>query len=253
MKIFIKITFNGNSYRGYQVQKNQPTIQEELNRAAKKLFGFDCDITGCSRTDSGVHAQMFCATISKANESGINCIIPIENVAIALNSYLPSNIAVYEASYINDEFHARHDVISKEYIYKIWASQIRNPLLDGLVYSYPANINDEAFANMQIAIKYFVGEYEFKSFMAKGSKIINTKRQIYYTDLKRDNNLIEFKICANGFLYNMVRIIVGTILWVAEGKISADAIPAIIASKDRKSAGMTAPPEGLYLSKVNYN
>ncbi len=253
MKILIKFRFNGRNYCGYQFQKNSPTVQQQLNKAAKKLFGFDCDITGCSRTDRGVHAEMFCATIVKSGENNFKSNVPIENIPFALNSFLPSDIAVFDASFVDDSFHARHDVVKKEYLYKIWASPIRNPLYEGLCFNYPKNIGEEEFEQMKIAAEQFVGVHEFNAFMARGSKITDTKREIFYTSLTRNDSMIEFRICGDGFLYNMVRIIIGTLLAVSEDKIQSTSISAIIEQKGREFAGMTAPPQGLYLSRVDYN
>ncbi len=252
MKIFIKLKYLGKAYSGYQVQKNAPTVQGELCRAAEKLFGFPCDITGCSRTDSGVHANMFCATIVKHGESGIETTLPMEKLPRAINAFLPEDIAVYEAEWVSEDFHARHDVKYKEYVYKIRCSYERDPFLSDRCWHYPRIIDDAGLEQMKKAAKHFEGTHDFSAYMAQGSPVESTVRTIFYTDVIRDGENIIFKVAGDGFLYNMVRILTGTLVAVGTGKILAEDIPAITESGDRTRAGMTAPPEGLYLNYVKY-
>ena len=252
MKIFIKLKYLGKAYSGYQVQKNAPTVQGELCRAAEKLFGFPCDITGCSRTDSGVHANMFCATIVKHGESGIETTLPMEKLPRAINAFLPEDIAVYEAEWVSEDFHARHDVKYKEYVYKIRCSYERDPFLSDRCWHYPKIIDDAGLEKMKKAAKHFEGTHDFSAYMAQGSPVESTVRTIFYTDVIRDGENIIFKVAGDGFLYNMVRILTGTLVAVGTGKILAEDIPAITESGDRTRAGMTAPPEGLYLNYVKY-
>ena len=129
MKLLLKISFVGTKYNGYQVQPDKPTVQGELNLAAKRIFGFDCDIVGCSRTDSGVHANEFFVCVSKKGENALDCTIPMPNVPLAFNSVLPDDISVLESQMVDDEFHPRYDVKYKEYIYKIWNNPIKNPII----------------------------------------------------------------------------------------------------------------------------
>ncbi len=252
MKIFIKIKYLGSAYSGYQVQKNAPTVQGELCKAAENLFGFECDITGCSRTDSGVHANMFCATIVRHGEKSIKTTLPMERLPRAINAFLPSDIAVYEAEWVDENFHARHDVEYKEYIYKVRCSHERDPFLWDRCWHYPREIDDFALEKMKRAAEHFVGTHDFSAYMAQGSPVENTVRTVFYTDVIRDGENIIFKVAGDGFLYNMVRIMMGTLISVAVGKISPDDIPNITESGDRTRAGMTAPPEGLYLNFVKY-
>ena len=252
MKILLNISYLGTAYCGYQVQKNAVTIQQRLNEAASALFGFECDIVGCSRTDRGVHANMFCATVSQKGCDSISSSIPEGSLPQAFNSYLPKDIAVMSARYVDDGFHARYDVKYKEYVYKLYASQIPDPFLSDRVWHYPRPISDEAVEKMNSAAELFVGRYDFSAFMATGSKITDAVREVVYAKVERCGNVIEFRVRADGFLYNMVRIMMGTLVSVAEGKIAPEAITSIIESKDRSKAGMTAPAEGLYLNKVEY-
>ena len=251
-KIFLDISFLGTSYCGYQVQTGVPTVQQKLNEAARALFGVDCDIVGCSRTDSGVHANQFCVTVSEKGKSKLDTGIPTEKIASAMSFYLPNDIAVNSAKIVDDDFHPRYDVKGKEYLYCIWNARERNPFMHDRSWHYPKRIDDIAFENMCSAAKKLEGTKDFSSFMAANSSVKNTVRTIYSTTLERDGDMIYFRICGDGFLYNMVRIIVGTLVEVAEGKIWIDDIDRITSACDRKQAGITAPPQGLYLNKVIY-
>ena len=251
-KILIDISFVGTEYNGYQIQPNAPTVQGQLNVAAKKLFGFECDIVGCSRTDSGVHANQFCATISDKGSESLNTNIPIEKIASALNFYLPEDISVKSSKSVDDSFHARYDVKSKEYLYRILNTRERNPFLNNRAWHYPKHIDDTSLENMRLAAKMLEGTHDFSSYMAANSSVSTTVRTVYSTDVYRENDTIIFKVSADGFLYNMVRIFTGTLIAVAEGRIAPSEIASITDAKDRTRAGVTAPPQGLYLNKVNY-
>ena len=245
MKILLRLAYNGTRYSGWQVQNNAVTIQQTLQDAILAVFGERYAVTGCSRTDSGVHANDFCCTINMPCD--IN--IPEDKIPIALNHNLPNDISVLHAEFTDDEFHARYDVKYKEYEYLIWNSSIRNPFYENLVYEFPKKL-DETIMNE--AAKAFIGKHDFASFMSSGSSVENTFREIKYFNVTRENELIRINVASDGFLYNMVRILVGTLIEVSEGKISKNDIPDIINSKNRKMAGFTAPPQGLYLNKVVY-
>lgn len=252
MKLLLKISFLGANYNGYQVQPDKPTIQQSLNEASSRIFGFDCDIVGCSRTDSGVHANEFFVCVSKKGENELNCTIPMKNVPLAFGSVLPDDIAVLEARLVENEFHPRYDVKYKEYIYKIWNSPIKNPFLSDRTYHILQVYDDTIIEKMNIAAQYYCGKHDFSAFMAQGSKIVDTNREVKYASVYREGDLIVFKVAADGFLYNMVRIMAGTLLLVAQGKIEPEDIQSIIDSKDRKNAGSTVPACGLYLNRVEY-
>ncbi len=252
MKLFLKIKYVGTDFCGYQVQNGKRTVQGELNRAARELFSYDCDVTGCSRTDSGVHANMFCATVTKKGESELYTDIDITKIPRALSAHLPEDISVYEAKWVNFDFHARYGVKYKEYIYRIYNGEIRDPFeVDRSLY-IPQKIDSEALMKMNAAASHFVGKHDFRAFMSQGSKVETTEREVIYSDVTRDGDIITFRVAADGFLYNMVRIMTGTLLSVAAGKIEEDEIASIIESKMRDKAGMTAPAHGLYLNKVIY-
>lgn len=251
-KFLLKIAYNGTGYYGYQLQNDKPTIALMLNKSAREAFGFECDIKGCSRTDSGVHALGFMATVEPKDKSN-KITVPVSKIPIAMNVKLPDDISVLEAKEVDDSFHPRYDVISKEYIYKIHDNQIACPFHKDLALEYGRKITDEGIEKMNEACAHFVGTYEFDSFMASGSKIEDTRRTVFSASVKRNNDLVEFSVCANGFLYNMVRIMVGTLLAVEAGKIEPNQIPSIISAKNRNLAGCTVKACGLYLKNVQYD
>ncbi|MBQ8163236.1 MAG: tRNA pseudouridine(38-40) synthase TruA [Clostridia bacterium] len=251
MKILLTIAYVGTNYQGYQLQKDKPTVSLMLNKAVRDAFGIECNVTGCSRTDSGVHALGYCATV-EPKDPNEKITVPIEKIPLVLNLSLPDDISVLDAKEVPSTFHARYDVAKKEYVYKIHASTLRDPFLNKRALEYGKEISDESFEKMQKAASFYIGTHEFDSFMSSGSKIENTERTVYESYLKRNGENIEFHILANGFLYNMVRIMVGTLLDVEKGKIHENTIPDIILAKDRKRSGSTAKADGLYLQKIFY-
>ncbi len=246
MKYLLTIAYDGRRYCGYQVQKNGITVQEELCRAAEAVFGRPCPITGCSRTDSGVHAKDFKAALEVDGDTPS---IPPEKVAIAMNCHLPEDIAVLSSCEVADAFHPRYDVTEKEYRYLIHNAPPRNPFLAGRAWHYPRALD---VAVMNDAAQAFVGEHDFAAFMASGSDVTDTTRTIYACRVDREGDTVAVTVSGNGFLYNMVRIMVGTLVAVSEGKISPCQIPQILRSCDRSRAGITAPACGLYLNRVTY-
>ncbi len=255
MKILLRIKYNGTNFCGYQVQPSKRTVQGELNRASEILFGCRCNITGCSRTDSGVHALSFFATVEAA-EGKMNP-IPSKNIPKALNNILPADISVISAFEVKDTFHPRYDVISKEYTYLFLNERHKDPFWEDRAYHLQKAISDEGVYLINHACAYLEGEHDFASFMAEGSKIVDTRRTIFYAKAEQcadmfGEDIIALRISGNGFLYNMVRIIAGTMLDVAYGRKEPESIISIINAKNRQAAGETAPACGLYLSYVEY-
>ena len=247
MKYFAKIRYVGTDFCGFQVQNNGRTVQGELSAACLSLFGNPCKVTGCSRTASGVHANEFCVTIE------CDCAtIPPAKLPLAIARFLPSDLSLYYAEECDQDFHPRYSVKYKEYLYRIKNARVSDPFLVNRAWLYTCEISDTALARMKAAAVHFVGYHDFAAFMSEGSDIKDTHRTVKYLDIERDGDMINVRIAADGFLYNMVRIIVGTLCDVAAGRISPDQIPEIIASCDRSRAGVTAPPEGLYLNRVFY-
>ena len=245
MNIKLIISYLGTEYCGWQVQKNAVSIQEKIQDAVQAVFGKRYDVKGCSRTDSGVHANYFCCCVCTDSDKTI----PEDKIPLALNRFLPDDISAKHAEYVSDTFHPRYDVKYKEYEYIIWNSPAKNPFLSDRAFHYPKKLDETI---MDRAAKLIVGKHDFTSFMACGSSITDAVREIYYFNVIRDGEKVIINVAADGFLYNMVRILAGTLVEVSEGKISIDSIQGIIESKNRKNAGFTAPPQGLYLNKVVY-
>ena len=252
MKFFIKVRYLGTNYCGYQVQPNAPSIQGELNKAARTLFGYDCDIVGCSRTDSGVHANEFCATVAQKGCEDLITSLPPERVPLAFSAHLPPDISVFDAKWVASEFHPRYDVVEKEYIYRIYNAPFRDPFWEGRAYHLPRILDDAALQKMNRAAAYLVGKHDFAAYMAQGSTVATTVRTVTVASVERDGDIVVFRVSADGFLYNMVRILTGTLIDVGLGKIAPEEVPEITASRDRSRAGMTVPACGLYLNRVTY-
>ncbi len=251
-KLLIKIGYLGTHYCGYQVQPNGVSIQQKLNEAARSVFGFDCDIVGCSRTDSGVHANMFCATVARKKENFLETAIPTERIPLALSAYLPEDICVFEAEWVSSEFHARYDVKEKEYLYRFYNRSVRSPFEEGRSAHVPKHLDDEALRRMNAAAALLCGTHDFAAYMAQGSSVTSTVRTIKRAEVFREGDCVIFRVAADGFLYNMVRILAGTLLSVGQGKLSPEELEAITASRDRTLAGSTMPACGLYLNRVLY-
>lgn len=251
-KILLTIAYDGSGYCGYQLQGELPTVSLMLNASAEKTFGFPCNVTGCSRTDSGVHALGFCATVEPRDKEN-EITVPVAKVPIAMNVNLPPDISVLSAKEVREDFHPRYDVVKKEYVYRIHASRVKDPFSHKLALEYGREISDESFEKMTQGAQFFIGTHYFDAFMSVGSQIENTERTVYDAHLERNGEFVEFYVSANGFLYNMVRIMVGTLLSIDSGRIEPDEIPKIIESRDRARAGFTARPDGLFLKKVYYN
>lgn len=242
-KLLITITYDGTNYFGWQKQSNVITIEGEIEKACSKIFTKGFELIGCSRTDKGVHALGQRATISAESN------IPTERICNALNANLPKDIVINNAKEVDLEFHPRYCAKQKTYEYKIVNSKYMIPQLRNFAefIKIPLDIS-----KMQQAAKYFVGEHDFKSFCASGTSVKTTVRTIKDVQIKKDNNIINMYFTGDGFLYNMVRIISGTLVEVGLNKIQAQNIPYIIEAKDRTKAGRTLSPVGLTLVEIKY-
>lgn len=247
MKYFAKIKYLGTAFHGFQVQPGLRTVQGELNLALNQAFGLPCKVTGCSRTDAGVHANEFCLTVEC--EGGT---IPADKLPIAVARFLPEDLCLFYAEKCSDDFHPRYDVKEKEYLYRIINRPIYDPFDFGRAWFLSRPISEDGLEKMKLAANHFIGKYDFSTFMSEGSDVEDTVRNVTNLSIDKCGDIIEIRISADGFLYNMVRIIVGTLTEVAFGRIFPDSIPSIIESHDRSRAGMTAPAEGLFLNKVIY-
>ncbi len=243
--LLFKISFEGSHFHGWQQQENAVTVQGELKNAFLRLTGEDVNIVGCSRTDAGVHANEYFFNVKT------NSTIPAKSFPIALSSSkLPGQISVIECKEVSDDFNARFDCVKKEYIYLFENTNVASPFNYKRAFNYKYKLDD---ALMNEAAQHYIGTYDFSAFCAAGAQVQSKVRTIYSASVECQGDFVVFKVCGNGFLYNMVRIMAGTLLYVSEGKIKACDIPQIIESKDRSRAGKTISPDGLYLNKVYFS
>ena len=249
MKYLVTIAYDGQAFHGFQYQPYVRTVQSALNEAVSALFGPGCLVTACSRTDAGVHALASRITIELPNK---DVPIPADKLSLAIAPFLPEDISFISSLIVSDSFHVRHDVAFKEYEYLLFNRRTKDPFLRHRAWFYPYPLDEEAFSHMKQACPAFIGTHDFSAFMAEGSPVATTVRTVRSLTVSREGDLVRFRICADGFLYNMVRIIVGTLIDCAKGRIKPDDIPAILSSRRRENAGMTAPPDGLYLRNVTY-
>ena len=241
--IALKLMYNGAAYHGWQVQKDLPTVAETLEKALSSVCGGRVKVTGCGRTDAGVHAERYVTNFRTDSR------IPCERLPLAVNTRLPEDIAVAAAFEVDEGFNAIGSCLKKEYTYRIYNSRIHNPFYVDRAYFYPKRLDE---AVMDRAARAFEGKHDFRAVRSVGTETRTTVRTIYYCYVTRSADLLELKVCANGFLYNMVRAITGTALYAAEGKLTPEDIPAILESGNRTLAGPTVPPGGLYLTKLWY-
>ena len=239
----LKLKFVGTKFHGWQIQENAKSVQGEIQKAVDRIFGDNSPVYGCSRTDAGVHANEYYCNFHT------NKTIPCGKTVDAVNANIDDDISVISCDEVDADFHSRYDCKSKEYIYLIRNSSVRDPFLNGRVWLYKYKLDEEL---MNKAAINFIGKYDFASFCSTGSSVVDTVRTVTDAKVERDGDILKFTVSADGFLYNMVRIMTGTLVNVSENKIGPDDIKKIILSKDRSLAGITAPPQGLYLNRVLY-
>jgi len=251
VQILLTVAYDGTNYAGWQRQENAITVQEKVEAALSALYSHDIKVRAASRTDAGVHALGQHASFF-VDESKI----PVDKIPLALLGILPPDIAVTKAEIVSEDFHPQYDAKQKTYVYKIHTVAI--PLLNRFSAFVPRELDIYA---MKEAAGFFVGRHDFVAFCATGGSAKTTVREVFscavceyedITSLGRVGNIIQLEITGGGFLYNMVRIIAGTLVYVGMGKIPPKAVPDIIASKDRTKAGKTMPPHGLVLVEVEY-
>lgn len=243
MRLLLTLRYIGTRYHGWQVQPNGVTVQQVVQDAIERVTGVRSALTGCSRTDAGVHADMFCCAFDTAS--------PLRGgkMAMALNAWLPPDVAVYDCREVADAFHPRYDAAGKQYIYRIWNDPARNPFWEGRALHLRRPLSIEA---MQQAAADFWGTHDFSAFCAAGSDVEDRVRTVRESTVSRDGAMVTFTVAADGFLYNMVRIMMGTLLDIEYGKLSPGSVPEILRRGDRAAAGHTAPACGLYLNRVYY-
>jgi len=245
LKILLEVAYDGFNYHGLQRQDNAITIQQKIEDALFKIYNEEITLILASRTDSQVHALG-----QRVSFDADDIIIPCERLHQVINRYLPDDIVCIKAEIVPDDFHPRYDAKSKLYNYKILNTPFPIPQYRNYMHFYPYQLD---FSKMCEACNYFLGTHDFVAFSAKGSSVISTTRTIYTMEMKKENdNIISVDISGDGFLYNMVRIMIGTLLDVGRGKKNPEDIEKIILSKDRTNAGRTAKPYGLTLIKIFY-
>lgn len=244
-RILLTIAYDGTNYNGWQKQKNGSlrTVQGELEKACAKLFKAEISSIGASRTDAGVHA------VGQRVVIDVETTIPTEKIPLALNSFLPEDIVATAAEETEGDFNPRFRALRKTYEYKIYNSTFRNPLYR----NYSEYVREWLdIDKMTEASRAFLGKHDFKGFCSSGNSSKTTVREIYDISVGREGEFIVIRVTGNGFLYNMVRIIAGTLIYVGNGKICPTDMAEIIESGDRTKAGKTAGPSGLTLLKIIY-
>lgn len=243
--IALLLRYDGARYHGWQAQRNALTVQEVLEKAVRQLTGEEIPkgIAGCSRTDAGVHANAYVASFFS------DCTIPAERFPAAVRPFLPPDIAVVRAADVEPGFHARFSCVKKEYVYKIYGGRGPDPFLHrrALYHPYRLDVN-----LMNMAAVKLCGRHDFRAFMATGGTVKDTKRTVFSCGVEERSGMVVVTVSADGFLYNMVRIIAGTLIAVSDGKIPADGLTKIVKSGDRTQAGVTLPPYALYLNRLWY-
>lgn len=240
----IEIEYDGTNYSGWQKQPNARTVEEEVMNALKYITKEDIKLYASGRTDAGVHAKGQVANFF------LNSKIPTNKIVPALNSNLREDITILKAVEVPMDFHARYSAKSKKYLYKIYNSSVRSSLQKNYSYHVSKKLD---LTKMKLASEKLIGTHDFKAFMSNGSSIQNTVRTIYTINFDKSHNNICVSFHGNGFLYNMVRIIVGTLVQIGTGKRPVEDIEQILLSKDRTRAGYRAPAQGLFLEKVHYS
>ena len=240
--IKLTIQYNGKGYCGWQKQNDSLGIQGNIEKSIKDLTNENVKIIGSGRTDAGVHA------LAQVANFNTECNIPIEKIPNALNSKLPKDIVIINAEEVSLDFHSRYSAKGKRYRYIIYNSRYRTPIYNDISYFVKYDLD---FEKMKKEAKSLIGTHDFKGFMSSGSAVKDTVRTIYDIDVSKQEDLIVIEIEGNGFLYNMVRIIVGTLVDIGRGRIDNN-MATIIQSKLRSMAGHTAPAHGLFLKKVDY-
>lgn len=241
----LTLAFRGTGYHGFQVQQNAQSVCQVFQDGVEAAFGTRFPVKGCSRTDAGVHANAFVLTMLCPLD------LPCDALVRALNVRLPGDIAVLDCRLADPAFHPRYDCLGKRYLYKIWNHPIKNPFLEDLALHHRPIIEVELADR---AARMFEGRRDFSALCAApGKKVEDRTRTIYRCRVSRQDHLVTLEVTGDGFLYNMVRILAGTVLEVCQGKMAPEDIPPMLDRLDRAGAGVTLPPHGLTLDRVFYH
>lgn len=249
MNIALLLSYDGTAYHGWQVQKNGISVQETLTRAVNKLLSCKTYVSGVGRTDAGVHAHRYVASFKA------DCPVPLARLPYALRAFLPTDIVVIAACAVPDAFDARFDCVRKEYAYDLCT--VSNPFAERYAYRFPYALSVPL---MQEGARHFVGTQDFAAVRAMGTPVKSTVRTIYHCEVERlapspicEDSLVRIRVCGDGFLYNMVRVIAGTLAYVGSGRLAPDDVLAALASRERARAGPTLPPQGLAMHRLWYD
>lgn len=242
--IALKLMYVGTAYHGWQVQKNAVSVAETLEKALSTVVCHPVKCTGAGRTDAGVHAEVYIANFHTRSS------IPTDRIPLAVNTRLPDDIVVVKATEVPEHFNAIGSCLRKEYTYRIYNSRLGNAFYVNRAWFYPKHLDESI---MQRAADCFVGTHDFSAVRAVGTEVRSPVRTVHYFNITRTGDLIECRVCANGFLFNMVRAMVGTCVYAAEGKFAPEDVSAILESRNRTAAGPTVPPGGLYMTQLWYD
>ena len=242
--IALKLMYVGTAYHGWQVQKNAVSVAETLEKALSTVVCHPVKCTGAGRTDAGVHAEVYIANFHTRSS------IPTDRIPLAVNTRLPDDIVVVKATEVPEHFNAIGSCLRKEYTYRIYNSRLGNAFYVNRAWFYPKHLDESI---MQRAADCFVGTHDFSAVRAVGTEVRSPVRTVHYFNITSTGDLIECRVCANGFLYNMVRAMVGTCVYAAEGKFAPEDVSAILESRNRTAAGPTVPPGGLYMTQLWYD
>lgn len=241
--IALRLMYDGTNYHGWQVQKNAVSVAETLEIAISSVIGEAARVVGCGRTDAGVHAEVYCANFRSS------CGIPYDRLPYALNSRLPDDIVVTAALDVPEDFNAIGSCQKKEYTYRVLSRPVGDPFWNNRAWFYPYELDLEL---MRLAALEMTGTHDFAALRSVGTEVKSTVRTVFYYEIEQNDDIIKFRICADGFLYNMARAMVGTAIYVSRGKIDPGDISGILRSGNRTLAGPTAPAHGLYMTKLWY-
>lgn len=242
-KVLLTLQYDGTRYHGWQVQPNGITVQETLQNAIETVCGVRHAVTGCSRTDTGVHARRFYCTMDQPSKP------PVSVLVKALNANLPEDITVLDCREVSDDFHPRYFATGKRYMYYIWNGATRSPFYKDYSLYVRSPLSEK---KMNETAQLFLGEHDFSAFCSAGSSVEDKCRTVTRSEVTRKGDMVVFTVEADGFLYNMVRIFVGTLLDVHSGRLDLDSVREALKSGNRDLAGITAPPQGLFLDEVFY-
>lgn len=243
MKVKLTLSYDGTAYAGYQIQPNGITIQQRLEEALFNLYKTEILTVASGRTDAGVHALGQVVSFVAPDT------VPVEKIYLAINTFLPPDIRAVKSERVDDDFNARYSAKKKTYEYTLYFGEVENPILERFAVMISSKVDLE---KMKECAKIFIGEHDFKCFCSSGSSVKTTVRKVYDIELNKSGEILKISVTGNGFLYNMVRILIGTLVKVGEGDLEISSVEKMLQSGDRNLGGKTFPAKGLTLKSVEY-